>query len=138
MTPALALPHRAPLLLIDSLLRVSAEAAVALVTVDPGAWYADSDGAMPAWFGLELMAQAAAAFNGHAGSQLGLAPATGYLIGTRSYQAFVARFAAGARLEVEARVDYPATLGQSAMICEIRCAGQVLALATLKFYTPPC
>ena len=138
MTPTLPVPHRAPLLLIDCLLRVSADACVALATVDPEAWYAESDGAMPAWFGLELMAQTATAFNGHAAGDRGLPPAQGYLIGTRSYVSSMARFPAGAQLEVEARVDYPATFGQSAMNCEIRYLGESVASAALRFFEPPC
>lgn len=129
-------PHRPPLLLIDALQSVSAEACVALARVDPTAWYALSDGTMPAWFGLELMAQTAAAFNGHHARARGAGPALGFLLGTRDYRSSVSGFPAGAVLEVEARVHYAATFGQSAMTCEIRHLQTPVAQATLKFFEP--
>ena len=135
-TPALRVPHAAPLLLLDALSWVSEDACVALARVDPGAWYAGEDGAMPAWFGLELMAQAAAAFNGHRAAELSLPPAVGYLLGTRDYQSAVPSFPGGATLEVEARLLYPKTFGQSAMTCEIRHLDACVASATLRFFEP--
>jgi predicted hotdog family 3-hydroxylacyl-ACP dehydratase len=133
---ALPVPHQPPMLLIEALRSVDGEACVALARVDAAAWYADADGAMPAWFGVELMAQAAAAFNGHAAQKEGLPPAIGYLVGTKEYRSTVPRFPAGAELEVEARLLYPATFGQSAMTCEIRHRDVAVASATLKFFVP--
>ena len=40
---------------------LSDESLTAHATVRSDAWYADADGAMPAWIGIELMAQAIAA-----------------------------------------------------------------------------
>jgi predicted hotdog family 3-hydroxylacyl-ACP dehydratase len=125
-------PHRPPLLLIDTLRTVSDQGCIAQVRVDPAAWYAQADGAMGAWFGLELMAQTAAAFNGH-GASAGAPPAVGYLLGTREYRCSVPQFPAGAVLDVEVRVLYPETFGQSAMDCEIRHLGMPVANGTLKF-----
>ena len=129
-------PHAAPLLLLDTLHRVSEEVCLTRTTVDPQAWYAEPDGSMPAWFGLELMAQTAAAFNGHWAGQRGLPPAMGYLVGTRDFQSSLPCFPAGALLEVEARPLYAATFGQSAMTCAIRLLGATVASATLKFFEP--
>ena len=129
-------PHQPPLLLLDAILDASESSCTARVTVDPDAWYAEPGGAMPAWFGLELMAQTAAAFNGRRARGQGRPPALGYLIGTREYVSTLPRFPAGATLEVAARELYPATFGQSAMTCEIRHQGSVVASATLKFFEP--
>jgi len=128
-------PHRPPMLLIGSVLEADAERCVTLTRVDPRAWYADPDGAMPGWFGLELMAQTIAA---HAGSQgEGEAQAFGYLLGTRRYACDVASFPAGALLEVEARVQDAAGSGVSSFACELRRDGVPLARAMLMVYAPP-
>jgi predicted hotdog family 3-hydroxylacyl-ACP dehydratase len=117
------LPHRPPMLLLEG---VDAEGAY--LTVDPAAWYADGDGAMPGWFGLEVMAQAVAAFQG---ARWEGPPRAGYLVGTRAYTS-VPAFPAGARLAVRVR---PADTGDSALAafdCEILLGSAVAASATLK------
>ncbi|CAH2907314.1 MAG: 3-hydroxydecanoyl-[ACP] dehydratase (EC [uncultured Paraburkholderia sp.] len=55
------IPHRGTMLLIDAVSAFSEETLSARATVHAGAWYADAQGAMPAWIGIELMAQAIAA-----------------------------------------------------------------------------
>jgi predicted hotdog family 3-hydroxylacyl-ACP dehydratase len=137
MEPSLPLvPHQAPLLLIDTVLEADDEHCLSSTRVDGQAWYADPDGAMPGWFGLELMAQTIAAYSGQRNRARGLAPKYGYLLGTREYRSEAAAFPAGAVLEVEARVHYCDALGLSAFACELRCAGAVLAHAILKVYEP--
>jgi predicted hotdog family 3-hydroxylacyl-ACP dehydratase len=129
-------PHRPPLLLIDTVREANAERCITLTRVDRQAWYADPDGAMPAWFGLELMAQTISAFSGNRNKGTGLAPKFGYLLGTREYRCEVAAFPPGAELEVEAKVHYADSLGLSAFACELRHEGLVLAHAILKVYEP--
>jgi predicted hotdog family 3-hydroxylacyl-ACP dehydratase len=131
------LPHAPPLLIIDSLVRVSDEACVTTTLVNPDSWYAQPDGSMPAWFGLELMAQTAAVFIGHLALGRGSDPAIGYLLGTRSYTASVPSFPSGAQLEVEAVILQRSIFNQSAMTCEIRHGGTLVASAILKFFEQP-
>jgi predicted hotdog family 3-hydroxylacyl-ACP dehydratase len=110
--------------------------------VDGGAWYANPDaiadagGAMPAWFGLELMAQSIAAYSGSRHQQQGGAPRPGYLLGTRKYACTVAAFPAGALLEVEVRLQFADPGGLSAFACVLRCDGAELAHAILKVFEP--
>ncbi|MBN3729222.1 ApeP family dehydratase, partial [Burkholderia sp. Ac-20379] len=58
------LPHRGTMLLLDAIVACTQEAVEAHASVRPDAWYADAGGAMPAWIGIELMAQAIAAHVG--------------------------------------------------------------------------
>ncbi|MEX3833425.1 beta-hydroxyacyl-ACP dehydratase, partial [Paraburkholderia sp. BR14263] len=58
------IPHRGTMLLLDSVAACSDESLTALAGVRADAWYADEQGAMPAWIGIELMAQAIAAHVG--------------------------------------------------------------------------
>jgi len=135
MDPSLPLvPHRPPMLLIDRVRAADATRCRTVTRVDPGAWYADADGAMPGWFGLELMAQSVAAFSGSRGRELGTAPKFGYLLGTRQYTCAVPAFPAGAELEVQVEVEYADAMGLSAFTCELSSAGAVLARAVLTVY----
>lgn len=129
-------PHEPPLLLLESVLEADGEHCVARVRVDPGAWYADPQGAMPGWFGLELMAQAIAAFSGNLRRGKGEPPRMGYLLGTRRYETSVASFPAGALLEVEVKTHYADGSGVSAFDCAIRQEGAIRATAVLKVFEP--
>jgi predicted hotdog family 3-hydroxylacyl-ACP dehydratase len=113
-------PHRPPMLLLDG-----ADAGGAFLTVDPGAWYAGPGGAMPGWIGLEVMAQAVAAFQGRGG-----APRRGYLVGTRSYRS-AASFPAGALLRVRVGVTDEDPSGLATFACEILLDGETAASAIL-------
>ena len=81
------LPHRGAMLLLDEVLSYAASSIVVRATVSRDAWYADERGAMPAWIGIELMAQAAAALAGMEARARNLAPKRGMLIGCRAYRA---------------------------------------------------
>ena len=129
--------HRPPMLLLDSIQEATEEKCVARVRVDPQAWYAEGDGAMPGWFGIELMAQTIAAFSGSRKREVGMGPRLGYLLGTRNYDSRMARFPAGEVLEVEVRPQYLDDTGLSAFLCEIRHLGQQVACATLKTFEQP-
>ena len=128
--------HRPPLLLLDSIQEATEEKCIALVRVDPTAWYAETDGAMPGWFGIELMAQTIAALSGARKRQIGLTPVIGFLVGARSYESRMARFPAGEILEVEARLHYLDESGLGAFACEIRHQGQQVACAMIKTFEP--
>jgi predicted hotdog family 3-hydroxylacyl-ACP dehydratase len=134
--PTQVLLHRPPLLLLDCIQEATEESCLATVRVDPTAWYAEPDGAMPGWFGIELMAQAVSAFSGSNKHRVGLPPRIGFLLGTRDYECRVPRFPAGEALEVEVRLNYFDESGLSAFACEIRQLGQTVARATLKTFEP--
>lgn len=131
------LSHRPPALLLERILELSATHCVALVRVEPGAWYLQGDGTAPAWVGLEWMAQAASAFSGHRHRLAGRAPRIGFLLGTRSYEALVSSFPVGTELEVEAEAIFLDDTGLSAFACEVRHSGETLARARLKAIETP-
>ena len=145
MTPAAPLPplaearparelvlHGAPMLLLDTVVEANAECCRARLTVDAGAWYAQTDGAMPAWFGVELMAQTIAAFSGNRRKGLDRPLVMGYLLGTTTYVATVPSFPAGEVLEIEARLHFWDEQSLSAFRCGIALGGVQIASAILK------
>lgn len=128
--------HRRPLLLLDEIQEVSPENCIALAHIDPAAWYADPQGAMPGWFGIELMAQTVAAYSGYQKRLLQEEPRVGFLLGALRYELPQAAFAAGQTLEIEAKLHFLEESGLSAFRCEIRHQGQSLACAMLKTFEP--
>ena len=128
-------PHRGTMLWLERLVHAGPEGVEATLTVRPDAWYAEPGG-MPAWLGLELMAQAIAAHVGMRGWLAGKPPKPGVLLGCRVYEVKTAAFAAGAALRVVARVAYRDESGFGAYDCVIRTAEGELASGTLKVYEP--
>jgi predicted hotdog family 3-hydroxylacyl-ACP dehydratase len=134
------LPHRPPMLLLETLAEAGPGGATAFARVDPEAWYADPEGAMPAWIGLELMAQAAAACRGAQRAAAGpdrTAGRSGYLVAARGFRSEAGSFPAGAVLELRVRLEDADPSGLCAFACEIRQAGRILAGATLKVMERP-
>jgi predicted hotdog family 3-hydroxylacyl-ACP dehydratase len=131
------IPHRGVMRLLDGVSAADATSIEALATVPAEAWYLDERGAMPAWIGIELMAQAIAALAGLEGRRQGRPPRPGVLLGTRAYRAKAGSFPRGERLRISVRLSDADESGFGAYACEIRGAAGPLAEATLKVFAPP-
>jgi len=130
------LPHRGTMLLLDRVLAFDAESASAECTPRRDAWYADTNGDMPAWIGIELMAQTVAAQIGLHKRSAGEPPKHGVLLGTRRYAATRPAFAAGEALLIRAVLAYRDASGLGAYDCSILAGGAEIASATLKIFEP--
>jgi predicted hotdog family 3-hydroxylacyl-ACP dehydratase len=130
------LPHRGTMLLLDRLLTCDAEGLSAEYTPRSDAWYANADGDMPAWIGIELMAQAIAAEVGLRQRSAGLATKPGVLLGSRHYAASRPVFASGEALRVHATLLYRDAGGLAAYTCRIVIGDEEVASATLTVFEP--
>ena len=130
-------PHRGGMLWLERLVAAAEDSVEAAATVPAGAGYLDPQPGMPAWLGIELMAQAVAAHVGLRGWREGKPMRPGVLLGCRRYQSSVAAFAPGAKLRVSARLSYKDESGFGAYDCTIADQRAELASATLKVYEPP-
>lgn len=134
------LPHRGTMLLLASVDSWDEESLAAIAHVDPAAWYADAQGNMPAWIGIELMAQAIAAHVGLLSTREGKPARPGVLLGSRKYEASVPAFPQGQPLHVEARELLRGAEGHGAYECTIHTGGggskTCLANAVIKVYQP--
>ena len=130
-------PHRGVMLLLDHLLQADAESAVAQVTVPRDGLFLQ-DAGMPAWVGVEYMAQAVAAWAGWQAVQAQQPVKLGFLLGTRKYQAHCSHFAPGMVLEVQVRSELIGENGLGMFECQIRQQDneQVLAQARISVYEP--
>lgn len=130
------LQHRGNMLLIDHLIEFNNESIIAEYSPCSDAWYVDDQGRMPAWIGIELMAQAVAAHVGMLKLYEGMPQKNGVLVGTRRYSSTDSSFAAGVPLQIQVTVIYQDASGLGAYDCSINCNGSVLATATLKVFEP--
>ena len=139
MTPwpiAELLPHAGEMILLDAVLEHDAEYVRCSRIVPAGGLFHDADGTLPAWMGVELMAQAIAAWAGCQAKHAGEPVRLGFLLGTRHYTCNVAAFAPGSELRIEARRDFHDDGGMGVFACRIEAPG-MLAEARLTVFSPP-
>ncbi len=93
------LPHGGKMMLLDHVLTYDDESMSAQVTVRGDGLFGDDTG-IPAWVGIEYMAQTVAAHGGLMCRLVGKPLNPGFLLGTRRYHCNVSRLTAGAVLTV--------------------------------------
>jgi predicted hotdog family 3-hydroxylacyl-ACP dehydratase len=130
------LPHRGTMLLLDGVSACGDETLTAHASVHGDAWYADDNGAMPAWIGIELMAQGVAAHVALLAMRAGGRARPGVLLGTRSYKAHASAFARDAQLIVNVQEVLRSDEGHSAYECTIDHDGTRCADAVIKVFQP--
>jgi predicted hotdog family 3-hydroxylacyl-ACP dehydratase len=127
------LPHGPEMTLLERLSVYSPQRSVATVTITPESRFVEAHG-VPAWVGIEYMAQAIAAHAGYEGRLRGEPPAIGFLLGTRAYRSEIGVFPLGATLTIS--VEPLVTDGKlGAFQCSIA-TDRVLATAVVNTYRP--
>ncbi|UXI03741.1 hotdog family protein [Photobacterium sp. TY1-4] len=130
------LPHDTPMILLDTLIAVSDSSVHCQLTPTATHFFFDANaGELPGYVGIELMAQAVAAWDGYHAWLDGRAPAVGFLLGSRQYQASCPAFPVGQLLDIYAE---QVTVGQQMVVfrCRIEQSGQVLASSQLNVFVP--
>ena len=130
------IPHAGEMILLDALLEHGPEHVRCGLRVPTHGLFHDTDGALPAWAGVELMAQAIAAWAGCRAKASGEPVRLGFLLGTRHYVCNVAAFAPGSALVVEARREFSDANGMGVFACRIEGDG-IEATARLTVFSPP-
>jgi len=128
-------PHRGGRFSADHRGGAAADGAPVTGTVRLGQLFTDDQG-LPAWVGVEWMAQAIAAWAGCRARRRGEPVKLGFLLGTRRYQAQCSHFRIGARLRVEAHCELFGDNGLGMFACRILDDGVVLASANLSVFEP--
>src|SRR5262245_12429891 len=128
-------PHRGAMRLIDRLLYADDEHAVVEIDVPADGLFV-RDGGMPAWVGIEYMAQAISAWAGARGLRAGGKARMGFLLGSRRYTAQVASFPAGATVRAEVRCDLIGDNGLGQFDCRLLLAGNEVAKGRLTVFEP--
>lgn len=128
-------PHRGVMCLVDRLLSWDTEHVAVEVRVPADALFGDASG-VPAWVGVEYMAQAIAAWAGCRARDAGREPSIGFLLGTRRYTAAVPVFTAGSTLRVEARCELLGDNGLGSFACRIMHGEMEVAAANVSVFEP--
>lgn len=121
--------------LLDHLVSADEEQVTCELTVRADGLF-DRDGKVPAYLGLEYMAQAVAAYSGYRARRQGQAVRLGFLLGTRHFSSNRGYFQCGERLRVRARKLMQSGGGMASFECTVTC-GDTRQQARLSVYEPP-
>lgn len=130
------LPHAGDMLLLDELIDHGPEHVVCGVTVGAQTRFCDAIQGVPAWVGLEYMAQTVCAYSGIDEVRAGLKPTIGLLLGSRRYRSEVAAFPVGATLHIRADLLLRDENDLVAFDCTIHDGARLLARGDVKAYRP--
>ncbi|WP_338648912.1 hotdog family protein [Pseudomonas sp. ML2-2023-3] len=130
------LPHAGDMILIDQVLAFDEEQIQTCLTVNAGGLFNREDGSLPAWVGVELMAQSVAAYAGCHARLQGRPVALGFLLGTRKFECNVEHFPLGAQLHIHALRSLEDDNGMGVFECHLTGPG-IRASARLNVFRPP-
>ncbi len=128
------IPHSGSMVLLDRIIDYDDQGLTAELLVRGDGLLGD-DKAVPAWAGIEYMAQAIAAYAGVMARRVGEPIRLGFLLGTRRYNSNVAVFKVGATLTIRVKkIMQDDNLG----VFDCRILGDGMEItANLNVYQPP-
>jgi predicted hotdog family 3-hydroxylacyl-ACP dehydratase len=134
--PATALlPHSGNIVLLDEILSCDDDTLAARATVRPSL-FSLADGSLPPWIGLEILAQAVAAWSGWQALAAGKPVRMGFLLGTRQYECHVDAFPPGAEFAVQVARTLQDDIGMGIFEGTILQGAREIARARLNVYQP--
>lgn len=129
------LPHTGAMVLLDKITDYYESGLIAELTIRGDGLIGGDETSVPAWVGIEYMAQAIAAYIGIQAILAGEPIKLGYLLGTRRYNSNIAAFAVGTLLMVNIeKIMQDEKLG--VFDCKIT-ATDINVSANLNVYQPP-
>lgn len=128
-------PHTGTMVLLDLIEHWDEVELQASVTIRADAPFVDDNG-MPAWVGIELMAQTIAAFGGCRARRAGQPVKIGFLVGSRRYSVSHAYFPIGAQLQVNVKEIVTGDQGLSVFECTLQGPGEISASANINVFQP--
>lgn len=111
-------PHSGTMSLLDEVLAYDDDSLTARVSLSSHSLFAEPEG-VPAWIGVEYMAQAVAAYAGIIAKAKGEAITIGFLVGTRKYQCDRAYFPLGCDLIIHVDKELQGENGLGVFNCRI-------------------
>ena len=128
-------PHGPPMILLDQLDHYDQESVNCSLTIQPDSLFCDGK-QIPAWVGIEYMAQTIAAYSGAHARDSGEEVVIGFLVGTRKYQSHIHHFIVGDQLTIHANKVIMGENGLGVFECKILRQDQVVAEANLNVFQP--
>ena len=130
------LPHRGCMRLVDRVLVWDADN-IAVALQIPQSRPFHETGAVPAYVGIEYMAQAVACWAGCQARLHGQPPPLGFLLGTRRFDSALPCFERGWQLRIEAHRELMSDNGLGVFACRILHEDRELASANISVFEPP-
>lgn len=127
--------HRSPMCLLDDIIEVTDTDALAVVVVRRDNPFFEECAGLPAYCGLEMMAQAIAAIDGFQNLRKNLPPKIGFLLGSRKYTAGLTHFPEGTQLSVRVKMIF-CDDRMFSFEGRIEMRGDTVARANLNVYAP--
>lgn len=129
------IPHSGSMVLLERIIDYDDQSLVAEVAVRGDGLLGGDEKSVPAWVGIEYMAQAIAAFAGMTAKQANEPIRLGFLLGTRRYSSNVGAFKVGSTLTIRVKkIMQDDNLG----VFDCRILGEgVEVTAKLNVYQPP-
>lgn len=128
-------PHARTMLLLDELVDYSPEFLTARIRIRPDSLFINKNDEVPAWVGIEYMAQTIAAYAGVLAKLNNEEIKIGLLIGTRKYKSEVPAFPLHSELEIKVAPLHSEESGLGVFNCEIF-SDRLLVQANLNVYQP--
>lgn len=131
-------PHTGAMVLLDQIDYWNEQELQASLTVRADAPFVDAHG-IPAWVGIELMAQTIGAFGGCRSRQNGQPVKIGFLVGSRRYTCSHSYFPTGAHLKVQVREIIHADNGLCVFECKLQGTAEhanISASANINVFQP--
>jgi predicted hotdog family 3-hydroxylacyl-ACP dehydratase len=128
-------PHRNEMCLLERVLHWDDESIQAELVVPDSGLFVEGGG-VPAWVGIEYMAQAIAAWAGCRARRGGREPGIGFLLGSRRYTANKELFPSGTRLQVHARCELLGDNGLGMFACQLMVGEEQWATANVSVFEP--
>ncbi|WP_019028203.1 hypothetical protein [Colwellia piezophila] len=130
--------HREPMILIGGLDEFNQESATCWLDINENsAFYQAENSGVPAYIGIEYMAQSIAAFAGAKALEQGEPVQIGFLLGTRKYIQKQNYFDKGCHLKVKIVELHKETSGLGVYSCEISNHQGVISSAQVNVFLPP-
>ena len=129
------LPHRGEMILLDNIESWGEDYLEAAVLHHGSNLFSDPDGNVPAWVGIEYMAQAISALAGIHALQKGEPIRIGLLLGTRKYEARVPHFQRDSKITIKVEQVFIDENNLAAFDCTIH-SDKLLAGALVKVIQP--
>lgn len=130
------LPHRGGMLWIDRVLRCEDEDVSVEAVIRDDHPFLEGEH-LPAWVGIEYMAQCIAAWAGGQALAKGKPVSPGFLLGTRRYESRRPVLAVGTRLRIEARRELMGDNGLGMFACRLLDGDEEIAIANVSVFEPP-
>lgn len=129
------LPHAGNMVLLDRVIEFNHQQLLVESDIGPNNLFANAQGDVPSWVGIEYMAQCIAAFAGIKAHLKGEAVKLGFLVGARRFEASQACFRSGSTITIQAKELHFEPSGLAVFECQIS-TEKIIVSCQLNVFQP--